>query len=135
MSDENKRDSARVPVPAPLSGEVKVFQPMTILDVSATGIQIETPFPLQLDALLDFRISLGERSVVLKGRIAHCHIGELKEGGVIYRTGVEFVETSDHVHGAIIHFVEALKLVQRTPDSEAPAPPAVIDGEIAEDPV
>jgi hypothetical protein len=135
MSDENKRDSARVPVPAPLSGEVKVFQPMTILDVSATGIQIETPFPLQLDALLDFRISLGERSVVLKGRIAHCHIGELKEGGVIYRTGVEFVETSDHVQGAIVHFVEALKLVQRAPDAEAPAPPAVLDGEIAEDSV
>jgi len=133
MSDENnKRDAPRLPVPAPLSGEVKVFQPMTISDVSASGIQIETPFALQLDSLHDFRISLGERSVVLKGRIAHCHIGELKEGVVIYRTGVEFVETSDHVQAAIEHFVEALKLVQRAP---APPVPAVLDGEIAEDPV
>ena len=132
MSDENKRDAARVPVPAPLSGEVKVFQPMTISNVSTSGIQIETPFALQLDSLHDFRISLGERSVVLKGRIAHCHIGELKEGVVIYRTGVEFVETSDHVQGAIEHFVEALKLVQR---ANVPEVPPVLDGEIAEDPV
>ena len=61
MNEENKRDSERVPVPAPLHGEVKVFQPMTILDVSAGGAQIETPFSLQLDSLHEFRLSLGER--------------------------------------------------------------------------
>ena len=65
---------------------------MTILDISRGGAQIETPFALQLDSLHDFRISLGERSIVVKGRIAHCHIGELKEGVVLYRTGVEFIE-------------------------------------------
>jgi hypothetical protein len=127
MSDENKRDNERVAVPAPLYGEVKVYQPMTILDISRGGAQIETPFALQLDSLHDFRISLGERSVVVKGRIAHCHIGELKEGIVLYRTGVEFIETSGHVQSAIIHFVEALKLVKR-----ASAPPAIVEGQIAE---
>jgi hypothetical protein len=124
MGGDNKRDAERVPVPARLYGEVKVYQPMTILDVSKGGAQIETPFALQLDSLHDFRISLGERSVVVKGRIAHCHIGELKEGAVLYRTGVEFVETSDHVQAAIEHFVEALKLSQRVP--------AILDGQIAE---
>jgi hypothetical protein len=125
MTDENKRDSERVQVPAPLHGEVKVFQPMTILDVSAGGAQIETPFALQLDSLHEFRISLGERSVVVKGRIAHCHIGELKGGVVIYRTGVEFVEVSHHVQSAIEHFVAALKLSHRAP--------AILDGQIADD--
>jgi hypothetical protein len=124
MSDENQRDTERVPVPAPLHGEVKVFQPMTILDVSGGGAQIETPFALQLDSLHEFRISLGERSVVVKGRIAHCHIGELKEGVVIYRTGVEFVEISDHVQSAIEHFVAALKFAQQVP--------AIVDGQLAE---
>jgi len=125
MADDNKRDAERVAVPAPLHGEVMVFQPMTILDVSATGAQIETPFALQLDSLHDFRISLGERSVVVKGRIAHCHIGELAEGVVIYRTGVEFVEVSDHVQSAMDHFVEALKLSFRAP--------AILDAELADD--
>jgi hypothetical protein len=124
MADENKRDSERISVPAPLHGEVKVYQPMTILDVSGGGAQIETPFALQLDSLHDFRISLGERSVVVKGRIAHCHIGELNEGVVIYRTGVEFVEVSDHVQSAIEHFVAALKFSQRMPP--------IVDGQIAE---
>lgn len=124
MADENKRDTERVAVPTPLHGEVKVYQPMTILDVSGGGAQIETPFALQLDSLHDFRISLGERSVVVKGRIAHCHIGELKEGVVIYRTGVEFVELSDHVQSAIEHFVAALKLSQYRP--------AILDGQVAE---
>ena len=125
MADDNKRDNERVPVPSPLHGEVKVFQPMTILDVSHGGAQIETPFALQLDSLHDFRISLGERSIVVKGRIAHCHIGELKEGIVLYRTGVEFIENSDHAQAVLEHFVEALKVTTRTP--------VVVDGQIAED--
>ena len=125
MADDNKRDTERVPVPSPLNGEVKVFQPMTILDVSHGGAQIETPFALQLDSLHDFKISLGPRSIVVKGRIAHCHIGELREGIVLYRTGVEFIENSVHVQAALDHFVEALKASNRTP--------VVVDGQIAED--
>ncbi|HEX6464504.1 MAG TPA: PilZ domain-containing protein [Vicinamibacterales bacterium] len=125
MTGEPKRDNERVPVPAPLHGEVKVYQPMTILDISNGGLQIETAFPLQLDSLHDFRISLGERSIVVKGRIAHCHIGELKEGAVIYRTGVEFIDNTDHAQSAIEAFVRALKLTKR-------AVPAIVDGELAE---
>jgi c-di-GMP-binding flagellar brake protein YcgR len=124
MADENKRDTERVPVSSPLYGEVKVYQPMTILDISKGGAQIETPFALQLDSLHDFRISLGDRSIVAKGRIAHCHIGDLKEGIVLYRTGVEFIETSDHVQAALEHFVDALKLSHRRPP--------IVDGQIAE---
>jgi hypothetical protein len=125
MADDNKRDNERVPVPSPIHGEVKVFQPMTILDVSHGGAQIETPFALQLDSLHDFKISLGTRSIVVKGRIAHCHIGELREGVVLYRTGVEFIENSVHVQTALEHFIEALKAANRAP--------IVVDGQIAED--
>ena len=125
MADENKRDTERVIVPSPLYGEVKVFQPMTILDISKGGAMIATPFALQLDSLHEFRISLGERSVVVKGRIAHCHVSELDGGVVLYRTGVEFIEISDDVQSALDHFVDALKVMQRrTP---------IVDGEIAED--
>lgn len=127
MADDNKRDNERVPVQSPLHGEVKVFQPMTILDVSHGGARIETPFSLQVDSLHDFRISLGERSIVVKGRIAHCQIGDLKEGIVLYRAGVEFIENSEHAQSALDDFVEALKLSHRAP--------LVVDGQIAEDAV
>ena len=125
MDEENKRDSERVPVPAPLHGEVKVFQPMTILDVSAGGAQIETPFALQLDSLHDFRLALGPRSIVVKGRIAHCHVEELTESSALFRTGVEFIEPSEHVREAIAGFVAALKA--------ANAAAAIIDAEYADE--
>jgi hypothetical protein len=127
MSDENKRDNERVSIPSPLHGEVKVFQPMTILDVSHGGARIETPFSLQVDSLHDFRISLGDRSIVVKGRIAHCQIGDLKEGVVLYRAGVEFIEISEHAQAAIDDFLEALRLSRSAP--------VVVDGQIAEDTV
>ena len=126
MADDNKRDAERVVIPGALKGEVKVFQPMTVLEMSKGGAQIETPFALQLDSLHEFRLSLGERSIVVKGRIAHCRIGELKEGVALYRTGVEFVAPSDHVQSAIDHFVEALRLVRQVTG------PSIVDGQIAE---
>ena len=121
----DKRDRERVPLEGQVRGEVMVFQPMTILDISVGGAQIETSFALQLDSLHDFRLSLGDRSVVVKGRIAHCHIGELTEVTALYRTGVEFVELSDHARSAITDFVVAAKYTR--------ASPPVIDGVIADD--
>ena len=120
-----KRDSDRVPIPGQVHGEVTVFQPMTILDMSERGAQVETNFPLHLDSLHDFRLSLGDRSVVVKGRIAHCKIGDLLEGSVLYRTGVEFVEPSEHVRDAIRAFVEAQRFGREHP--------AIVDAEIADE--
>jgi hypothetical protein len=120
----NKRDRERVPLEQ-VRGEVMVFQPMTILDISIGGAQIETAFALQLDSLHDFRLSLGDRSVVVKGRIAHCHIGELTDVSAFYRTGVEFVDLSDHARSAIGDFVVAMKRVKEAL--------GVVDGEIAGD--
>ncbi len=121
----NKRDRERVPLEGQVRGEVMVFQPMTILDISVGGAQIETAFALQLDSLHDFRLSLGDRSVVVKGRVAHCHIGELTDISAFYRTGIEFVDLSDHARNAIGDFVLAMKYAQ--------SPPTVVDGEIAGD--
>jgi hypothetical protein len=117
----NKRDDERIP----LGGQVVVFQPMTILDLSASGAQIQTAFALQLDSIHDFRLTLGSRSVVVKGRIAHCQIGQLTDVAALYRTGVEFVDLSEHARNAIGDFVTATKYSR-------PAP-SVVDGVVDED--
>ncbi len=124
MFDE-KRDADRLPVPGQITGEVTVFQPMTILDISERGAQVETPFKLQLDSLHDFRLSLDERSVVLKGRIVYCQIGEIREGTVLYRSGIEFVEPPPHAETAIAAFVEARRAARILPP--------VVDAEIADE--
>jgi hypothetical protein len=105
----DSRDRERVPLGGQVTGEVMVYQPVIILDISHGGAQIETPFPLQLDSLHDFRLALGPRSIVVKARIAHCHVEQLTESSALFRTGIEFIEPSDHVREAIAGFVAALK--------------------------
>ena len=107
--NSNKRDSDRVAVLGDLRGEVMIFQPIAVKEISAGGAQVETAFPLLVDSLHDFRLTLGERSVVVKGRVAHCRISDVDQDLVLYRTGVEFVEPSDRVATAIADFVAALK--------------------------
>ena len=111
--EDNKRGRERVTIVGELRGEVMVFQPMTILDISVGGAQVETAFPLQLDSLHDLRLTLGDRSVVVKGRVAHCHIGDLDEERVGYRTGIEFIDPPEHVSSAIRDFVSTLKAARR----------------------
>jgi hypothetical protein len=107
--NSNKRDSDRVAVLGDLRGEVTIFQPIAVKEISAGGAQVETAFPLLVDSLHDFRLSLGEQSVVVKGRVAHCQITDVDQDLVLYRAGVEFVEPSERVATAIADFVAALK--------------------------
>ena len=74
---DEKRDAERFRTLGQLQGEVMVFQPMAIREIGRGGAQIETVFPLQLDSLHDFRLTLGDRSVVVKNRVVHCHISDV----------------------------------------------------------
>jgi len=105
----DKRETDRVPVLGDLHGEVMIFQHITIKEISAGGAQIETTFPLQLDSLHDFRLTLGDRSVVVKARVAHCRISDVDQDLVLYRTGIEFTEPTERVAAVIGEFVHALK--------------------------
>jgi len=122
---DEKRIKERIPARGHLHGEVMVFQPMTIVDISHGGAQVETPFPLQLDSLHQFRLTLGDISVIFRGRIAHCRVGELREAVAVFRSGIEFVEPSPHVLQAISSFVEAL--------SASKPVKVVVDGEVLDD--
>ena len=125
MTDSNpKREAERVPIAGLVSGEVTVFQPMTILNMSEKGMQIEASTKLHNDSLHDFRLSLYNRSVIVKGRIVYCQIGELNEGGPRYKCGIEFIQMAAHVQTAIGDFVAAHK-------AAASAPPRIVDAEIA----
>ena len=108
-TDDNKRDTERIELAGALRGEVMVFQAMTVRQISKGGMQVETSFPLQLDSLHDFRLAIGDRSIVVKGRVAHSRISEFFHDGVTYRTGIEFIEPSEPVAEVISEFVEELR--------------------------
>jgi hypothetical protein len=107
--EPEKRDVERIQILGELNGEVMVFQHMTIREISRGGAQIETALPLQLDSLHDFRLSLGDRSVIVKGRVAHCSISDVDQELVTYRSGIEFVEPSERVAEVVSGFIEAIK--------------------------
>ncbi|MEZ5283447.1 MAG: PilZ domain-containing protein [Vicinamibacterales bacterium] len=108
-----QRDSERLPILGPLKGEVKVYQGMTVHQVSLGGMQVETSFPLQLDSLHDFRLTLSEHSIVVKGRVAHARIVDVDQDIVMYHSGIEFIEPSEPVLDAIRELVDALKSYKR----------------------
>lgn len=107
--DDNKRDTDRIQILGELHGEVMIFQPMTIKEVSHGGAQIETGFPLHLDSLHEFRLTLGDRSIIVKGRVVHCSISDVEQEVIIYRSGIEFVEPSERVNTVITDFIAAVQ--------------------------
>ncbi len=110
---QSNRDAERIQILGDLRGEVTIFQPIAIKEISRGGAQVETGFPLQVDSLHDFRLSLGDRSVVVKGRVAHCRISDVDQELVVYRSGVEFIEATDRISEVIANFVEAIKSGRR----------------------
>ena len=85
-----------------------VFQPSAVRQISHGGMQVETGFPLQLDSLHEFRLTLKDRSIVVKGRIAHSRISDVDQDIITYRSGVEFIELSERVAAAIAEFVDEI---------------------------
>lgn len=109
MGRDERRDGDRIPILGELVGGVMVFQPMTVTEIGVGGMQIETRTPLQLDSLLDFRLPLDDKPVVLKGRVVHCRISDVDTNHVLYRTGIEFIEPADHARKAIERYMERMK--------------------------
>jgi hypothetical protein len=113
MAFDQQRESERLQVLGDLRGEVMVFQPMAIKEISRAGAQVETGFPLQLDSLHEFRLTLGSQSVVVKGRVVHCSISDVDQDIVLYKSGVEFVEPVERIASVITGFIDAVRAGRR----------------------
>ena len=105
----NKRDGERVSMLGDIPGEIMVLEPMTVKELSRGGATVETRFALQLNSLHDLRLALGDRSVIVKGRVVHSRVADMDQDLVTYRSGVEFVEPSDRVVAAIGEFLDSVK--------------------------
>ena len=112
-SSDEKRDRERIEILGELHGEVMIFQPLSIKEISNGGCLVETSFPLHLNSLHEVRLTLGDRSIVLKGRVAHCRISDVDQEIVTYRSGIEFIEPTDRVRAVIKDFIEAIKAGRR----------------------
>lgn len=108
-SESDKRDTERVLILGDLQGEIMVFEPLQIREISRGGASVETRFPLALNSLHDLRLTLGSKSIVLKGRVAHSRISDVDQEIVTYRSGIEFIEPSERVREVIAGFLDTLR--------------------------
>ena len=115
MPFEHQREAERLQILGDLRGEVMVFQPMAIKEISRIGAQVETGFPLHLDSLHEFRLTLGDQSVIVKGRVVHCSISDVDQEVVLYKSGVEFIEPLERVASVINGFIDAVRAGRRAP--------------------
>ncbi|MEQ1728332.1 MAG: PilZ domain-containing protein [Vicinamibacterales bacterium] len=104
----DRRGGDRLEILGDLQGEVMVYQPMAIREISPGGAQIETAFPLQLDSLHEMRLELGDASVVVKGRVVHSSIADMDREFVTYRSGLEFIQLSSGAGDVITQFIQAV---------------------------
>ena len=109
-----RRASERVPIRGGLHGDIMVFEPLLVREVSMLGASIETSFPMHIDSLHEVRLTLDDVSVVLKGRIAHSRVGDVNQDVVTYRTGLEFVEPSEAVLKVLADFLDGIKADRST---------------------
>jgi hypothetical protein len=112
---EERRDFERIAVLGGLPGEVMVYQPMVVRDISTGGATVETSFALHVDSLHDVRLTLGGQSVVLKGRVANSSVMEVDQETIVYRSGLEFVDSPDRVKSAIAAYIDQLKAARKGP--------------------
>jgi hypothetical protein len=108
-----KRDTERIPILGELQGEIMVFQPLAVKEISSGGAQVETRFPLQLNSLHDVRLTLGAHAVIVKGRVVHSRISDVDQDVVTYRSGLQFVEPGDRVQRSILEYLDAIKAGRR----------------------
>ena len=105
-----KREYERVPMLGQLVGEVMVFEPMAVTQLSVKGLAVETRFPLHLNSLHDMRLTLRSQPVVVKARVVHSRISDVDQDVVTYCSGLEFVELPDRIRAVIGEFLEIVKV-------------------------
>lgn len=83
--------------------ETAVHQGMgRTLNLSETGILLETHFPIESEHTVMFSIGLAEDLVEIKGKVAHRR--QLENGNFI--TGIYFVEVTDAANQIIQKYVQ-----------------------------
>ena len=105
----DRRSDDRLDLFGELYGEVMVLEPVSVKEISRGGARIESRFPFQINSLHDFRLTLGSRSIVVKGRLAHCRISGVEDHVVTYVSGVQFVDPPSRVVEAIDDFIRTIR--------------------------
>ncbi|MDM8552015.1 PilZ domain-containing protein [Desulfobacterales bacterium HSG2] len=80
------------------------------LNVSESGILLETHFCIEPEQLLALTIALEDELVDIRGKVAHCR----ETGDAKFKTGIEFLETDE----VLKKFIQLFRKSQSVDESE-----------------
>lgn len=111
MPDEEKRRSPRYPVEN-LSGTFHVSAPVRIVNLSLTGMAVETAAPLRVGRVYSMTLRHGaDEALDLQGVVVWCQLRPMGEQGdsdgrAVYVAGIEFDETLTERASSLLRFLE-----------------------------
>ncbi len=78
------------------------------LNISESGILLETHFEMEAKQVLEMTIAFEEEIVELKGRVAHCKV-PVNQEKQRYETGIHFIDMDDPTFRRLKRFVVLFK--------------------------
>ena len=75
------------------------------LNVSESGILLETHFPLEAKRIVSLSLALEDDLINMKGEVVYCRTGEAEK----YETGIKFLELDDETKQTLRIFVKEFK--------------------------
>lgn len=92
--EEDRRRSPRIEILDRLHGHVvSLDTPVRVREMSLGGMSIETTLEFPIGAFHEFRLRMGDGSVVLlKGRVIRCRQQLSQDGEPTFISGVQFVD-------------------------------------------
>ncbi len=92
MGSERRR-SPRIEILGRVHGQaVSLNVPLTVREISLGGMSFDVPVPFPIDAIHEFRLTLGDGStVLLRGRVIYCRPFKHSDGPM-YVCGLHFVD-------------------------------------------
>jgi hypothetical protein len=112
LNDNNQREARRIDLFASLHGEVTVTQPVEIREISARGMRVATRIALNRNADHEFRLTIGDRAAVVRGRVVHSSPSQNDEGVTVYVSGIKFLEVTEASQSLINGFLEFMRLAE-----------------------
>lgn len=88
------------------------IQPLSLREISLTGFSVEATSPLEVGAVSKFRLTVDgqNRSVVVQGRVRHCHHDTTKTGPIpVYVIGFEVIAPTESTIRELVAIVEYAK--------------------------
>ena len=108
MGSERRR-SPRMEMLGRVHGQaVSLDVPLTVREISLGGMSVEAPVPFPIDAIHEFRLTLGDGStVLLRARVVYCKPARAAHGPS-YVCGMHFVDDEPVTGQSVTDFIERI---------------------------